>query len=131
MQQSHFGAIPLQIGALAGRINDVDSHEAIPIALWSEVFGNVVRPYAEVLQQTELGGPPIRDEADINTRNVWHLKMENAPGAFDFDRRLEVLDFTGVHRQLVYPGALGLTSVAMFTSGDENMFKSLAVPDPR
>lgn len=49
--------------------------------------------------------PPINDEAAIGSHNVWHLKMEYAPDAFDFKRRLEVLDFMGAKRQILFPGA--------------------------
>ena len=121
--------LPSAIAGFAGRINDVDAHEAIPISLWVDEFGSVVKEYADALGQTELGNALVKDDAEINAESVWNLKMESAPGAFDFARRLEVMDFTGVSRQLIYPGALGLTSVAMYTSSDDTLFQSMPITD--
>ena len=36
--------LPDAIASFAGRINDTDGHEAMPIKRWADVYGNEVKP---------------------------------------------------------------------------------------
>jgi predicted TIM-barrel fold metal-dependent hydrolase len=104
---------------LAGRINDVDSHEQVPAPLWSEHFGDVVAPIAALLMkgsntevpQNTLATAMPRDDTPIEPGTVWSVKSARAPGAIDMRRRVDVLDFLGTRQSLIFPtgpGILGL-----------------------
>jgi len=47
---------------------------------------------------------------------VFHSKLEDAPGAFDFNRRLQVLDFIGIDRALVFPGSLAMNQIGFLSA---------------
>src|SRR5688572_12245427 len=91
--------LPTPIAAFAGQINDIDSHECTPIQSWVDEFGQELEQLRDAcvrITNAQAGRPendemppPIRDEAPIDAKNVWNLKMEYAPGAFDFQRRLK------------------------------------------
>jgi predicted TIM-barrel fold metal-dependent hydrolase len=96
------------------RCMDVDSHEMAPIHAWPEVFGESAREFVDLCVRMEVmnnGGantmnrPDVeRDSTAINEQTVWSVRGPGAPGAFDLDRRLQVMDTMGVERQLLYPG---------------------------
>jgi predicted TIM-barrel fold metal-dependent hydrolase len=122
-------ALPSTLEPLAGQILDVDSHEYTPVNMWEEQFGSVVRPFVEAFAGSKM---PINqfvatDDTEITEESVWRTKFASAPGAFDLNRRLEVLDFTGVKRQMVFPGSIGLYAVSFFFRADTypDMFKSI------
>ena len=125
--------LPAAIAAFAGRINDTDGHEAMPIKRWSDTFGSEVKPLADALLNAANEGEPIiqnpdleTDDTEINTHNVWRMKMEKAPGSFDIGRRIEVLDFTGVHRQIMYPGIAAIYAHALYNKADDRkVFRSI------
>jgi hypothetical protein len=121
--------LPTVLQPLAGQIIDADSHEYTPVNHWEEQFGSVVRPFVEAFADSKM---PIRrfvdrDDTEITPHTVWHTKFAAAPGAFDLDRRLEVLDFTGVRRQMMFPGSIGLYAVSFYFRCDAypDMFKSI------
>jgi predicted TIM-barrel fold metal-dependent hydrolase len=108
---------------------DADSHEYTPVNLWEEQFGSVVRDFVQAFENSKM---PIRhfvaaDTTDITSENVWNIKFAQAPGSFDLDRRLEVMDFTGIRRQLMFPGSIGLYGVSFYFRCDQfpDMFKSI------
>src|SRR5688572_9298038 len=115
--------LPSPLAAFAGEINDIDSHECTPIQHRVDQFGKDIAPLRDAclrIANAQAGRealdempPPMRDEAPIDAKNVWNLKMEYAPGAFDFKRRLEVLDFMGVKRQIMFPGAAPIFAHAL------------------
>src|SRR5579862_8595114 len=116
--------IPEAVRPFAGQIMDADSHEYTPVNLWEEQFGQVVRPFVEAHEHSKM---PIRafvaaDDTAIDASSVWNTKFAKAPGAFDLSRRLDVMDFTGVKRQLVFPGSIGLYATSFF-------FRCEAFPD--
>ena len=120
--------LPPSIAKFSGQINDVDAHESIPLNRWIEEFGSVATEFVEAIKLSNLiiKTEKDADDAEINDHNVWKLKMEQAPGAFDFDRRLAVMDYTGIHRQLMYPGSLGLFSLSFYTRlEDPKIFSSI------
>src|SRR5277367_1302718 len=67
------------------------------------------------------------DDSEITEDSVWKTKFAKAPGAFDLSRRLDVLDFTGVRRQMLFPGSIGLYAVSFYYRADEypDMLKSI------
>ncbi|HQV58067.1 MAG TPA: amidohydrolase family protein, partial [Ilumatobacteraceae bacterium] len=105
----------------AGQIMDADSHEYTPVNMWEEQFGSVVRRFADAFEGSKM---PIRefvaaDDTEINADTVWHTKFAKAPGAFDLQRRLEVMDFTGVRTQMMFPGSIGLYAVSFYFRCDQ------------
>jgi predicted TIM-barrel fold metal-dependent hydrolase len=122
-------ALPDVLKPLAGQIMDADSHEYTPVNLWEDQFGAVVRPFVEAHEHSKM---PIRafvaaDDAAIDADSVWNTKFAKAPGAFDLKRRLEVMDFTGVRRQLVFPGSIGLYATSFYFRCDAfpGMYRSI------
>jgi predicted TIM-barrel fold metal-dependent hydrolase len=128
--------LPAAIAAFAGEINDGDSHECTPIGAWIEEFGSEIKPLRDasleiaaiqagrVSDGTVPAVPP--DDKPIDAHNVWNMKMENAPGAYDMGRRLQVLDFTGVKRQILFPGAAPIFAHALINKADDpNVFRSI------
>src|SRR6266404_266631 len=111
-----------------GQINDIDSHECTPIQHWVEEFGSAIAALRDAClpianqhagRAVESGlPPPLVDDQPIDGHTVWHRKMEYAPGAFDFERRLRVLDLTGVHRQILFPGAAPVFAHALINKAD-------------
>lgn len=124
---------PAEIAHLAGQLNDTDGHEAMPVKRWPDVYGDEAGPLAEALMIATQAGAAIlespdleTDEAEINAQTVWNLKMEKAPGAFDLSRRIEVLDFVGVHRQILYPGIAAIYAHALYNKADDpTIFRSI------
>ncbi len=121
--------IPTVLQPYAGTILDADSHEYTPVNMWEEQFGSVVRPFVEAHENSKM---PIRafvaaDDTEISADTVWNTKFAKAPGAFDWDRRLEVMDFTGIDRQLVFSGSVGLYGTSFFFRADAfpNMYRSI------
>lgn len=110
-------AIPQSVERYAGAIMDCDGHEHTPINHWTERFGSIAAEYADAIRKTTFQSNEVReaDDVEINAENVWNVKWGAAPGAFDLGRRKEVLDFTGIHRQMMFPGGMGLGSVVFLT----------------
>jgi hypothetical protein len=109
--------LPSEIAPFFGKINDFDAHEATPTALWREIFGEDTEELrrataVEAGKSAFVYNPDaVSDDTEINAHNVWHTKMEKAPGAFDVGRRLSVLDFLGIKQQIVFPGVVGLAGI--------------------
>ncbi len=125
--------LPKNVSALGGKIIDVDMHECVPINHWIEEFGAVAQPMFDAIRKTAMVMvEKDTDDTEINAKTVWQNKLENAPGSFDLSRRLDVMDFTGIDKALVFPGALAMISVSLYASEDrERMLKTLDVPDRR
>jgi len=127
MQQSRY-ELPAAIVPFAGRIMDSDAHEHTPLNFWSENFGSVTADFVSAIKQSKLGAnaSKLADDTAITAENVWQLKREQAPGAFDMHRRLEVLDFLGVKRQLMFPGPMGLLAASFYSRAeDPSLFRSI------
>jgi hypothetical protein len=90
---------------------DVDAHEMTPTHFWGDVFGPVAGELAELAVPLfkKTGGndfynPTLAGDLEpINNDTVWNIRGTRAPSAFDFSRRLDVLDTMGIHRQLIFP----------------------------
>lgn len=105
-----------------GLINDTDGHEALPLTLWEQEYGAESRPMLEALRSVlpDDHAPDVfKDDTPINSETVWKVKLEKAPGAFDIERRLEVMDFTGVDRQILYPGIMAIYALALLNKWDD------------
>lgn len=130
LQKAHDNlAIPDALKPYAGHIYDADGHEYTPVNMWEEQFGSIVRPFVEANKSSKL---PIAlhvaaDDIPMDDHSVWNVKFGRAPGAFDMDRRLEWLDRTGVHRQLLFAGSIGLYGTSFYFRADEypDLYKSI------
>jgi predicted TIM-barrel fold metal-dependent hydrolase len=118
-------AIPPELEHLAGRIVDVDTHEMMPTKAWKAEFGEIIQElvesyenshYARATNPTSQYMPDFeRDDGEINADTVWHLKGPHAPSTTDLRRRIEVMDLTGVSRELVFPSSAGLWAAILRT----------------
>jgi len=127
MQAATF-ALPADIAPLFGEINDADGHENLPINFWLEEFGTEVSGFITAVRSASeaFSAEKTIDDAEITSHNVWHLKLEQAPGAFDLKRRIDVLDFVGTRRQLMYPGSLGVFAMVLYSKSDDpSVFRSI------
>ena len=107
----------MPLDSLAKQIVDVDSHEMIPAGLWGDAFGESGALLSALWQSspatsaaTDLNSLVVdvsKDDLPIDPDSVWGhkgwLSGCSAPGAIDMQRRVEVLDFMGVQKQLVFP----------------------------
>src|ERR1700754_1605216 len=125
--------LPEAIAPFAGLINDTDGHEAMPIKRWEDTYGAAIRPLAQALLNASREGEAIiqypaleGDDTETTPESVWKVKMEKAPGAYDIGRRIEVMDFTGVHRQIMYPGIASIYAHALYNKADDpKVFRSI------
>ena len=107
--------------AVLDRVLDADSHEMAPSHFWGPLFGAASGEIAERIEASlkmqrgnDFYAPDLRgDSAEITQETVWFRKGTSAPGAFDFARRLEVMDEMGVRRQLVFPSYAIFASMLM------------------
>jgi predicted TIM-barrel fold metal-dependent hydrolase len=112
------------------RVFDADSHEMAPLQFWGPIWGPAAGEIASQITESmklqkgnDFYAPDLASDAtEISYETVWNCKGTSAPGAFDFQRRLRVMDQMGVARQLVFP------SFAIFASmlkiGDEFRVKN-------
>jgi predicted TIM-barrel fold metal-dependent hydrolase len=96
-----------------------------------EQFGAVAQQLVDAfkLSTMPLAEALPGDLTPITPESVWKTKLSRAPGAFDLKRRLEVMDFTGIHRQLVFPGSVGIYGVCLYFRADTfpDLFKTITV----
>lgn len=121
--------LPPRIAPFSGQIVDVDGHEQIPINLWEDEFGSVTNALRDGILQDEkfttrdasangmdksLTFDQVAiDDTPIDADTVFGKKLERAPGGISLDRRLEVLDFIGIDRQIIFPGLMPLNAVML------------------
>lgn len=121
--------LPEAIANLAGEINDIDAHEVVPTSLWVQEFGEDVRMIADAMfaanakagddKKFVMGTVRDADDTPIDATSVWQTKMQMAPGAWDMQRRLDVMDFTGIRRQILFPGSMALRSMMIHARADD------------
>jgi predicted TIM-barrel fold metal-dependent hydrolase len=110
---------------------DVDSHEMAPAHFWGPMFGTTAGKIATLsegllkkLGEQKTYNPDLKgDLAEITPENVWNIRGTDAPGAFDFKRRLQVMDLMGITKALVFPSYAILP--AMFLSGDARIHRDI------
>ncbi len=134
----HAVALPGEAQHLAGRIVDTDTHEMIPVKYWVELFG----PECQELHDA-WANSPITDAEDLNTSNVpdyvaddapinadiVKVKGSRAPGAYDLNRRIHVMDAMGVGRQVMYPTSVGLWATFLLCAHEDKLFLSTITGD--
>jgi predicted TIM-barrel fold metal-dependent hydrolase len=105
---------------------DIDSHEMAPLHMWGPMFGENSGRFAKILEPTmsrfgasanNFDRPGLTDTAPITPETVWHERGPGAPGAFDFNRRFDVLDTMGTRRQLVFPSG-AITAYGALLGGE-------------
>ena len=112
----------LTVDDLRGRLVDCDSHENLPVPLWSDAFGDAAGLLGQQYQAM-LSNPDshlndfcregVVDEMEVTAETVWGAKGCSAPSAIDITRRSQVLDAMGVDRQLVFP-TMGLMAAQVY-----------------
>lgn len=133
-------ALPPPIAEFAGELNDIDAHEAAPASLWVDFFDGRTTAMRDAMFEADrrntrnedgylLGVTRAADDTPITPDTVWRSKTEQAPGAWDMDRRMNVLDFTGVRRQILYPGAMALRALNVHARADDTGFFSFITGD--
>lgn len=114
--------LPDALVPFAGQIMDTDGHEALPMTLWNDEYGSEAMPLLESLHTVlpaDHAPDVMADDTPITSETVWQTKLEKAPGAFDIKRRLEVMDFTGVQRQILYPGIMPIYALALLNKWED------------
>jgi predicted TIM-barrel fold metal-dependent hydrolase len=119
------------------RTLDADAHEMAPSHLWGKVFGpsggriaELTEPMLKKLGGNNLYNPDLSgDSAEITYDNVWQIRGTGAPAAFDFDRRLAVMDAMGIARQLVFP-TFALTASLLVTGTEHTLRVQLGLTLP-
>lgn len=105
---------------------DIDSHEMAPLHMWGPMFGENSGRFAKILEPAmsrfgesanNFHRPGLTDSAPITAQAVWHDRGPGAPGAFDFSRRLDVLDTMGTQRQLIFPSG-AITAYGALLGGE-------------
>jgi predicted TIM-barrel fold metal-dependent hydrolase len=120
--------LPDAIAQFGGQILDVDGHEVTPINHWRDYFGSACDELIGAIKLSKMivNAEKAADDEPINAETVWKKKWEQAPGAFDLDRRIDVLDYVGVKRQMMYPGSLGLYAAVLYARAeDKTILKSI------
>ncbi len=120
-------AIPESLIPFAGRMIDVDSHDAMPAQLWQAHYGQVTERLAERFYRQVPNHPGGTNYPDfkgdilpINADTVWNTKGSFAPGSVDVSRRVQVMDLVGVSRQLMFPSAVTIIGAALQTSSEHD-----------
>jgi predicted TIM-barrel fold metal-dependent hydrolase len=105
---------------LAGRIIDTDAHEFMPAQVWTTEFGPVTQKLVDHFMSLPPDGPSgfnfpdFTDSMAISPETVWRVKTPRAPGSTDMRRRLEVMDYTGVKRQILFPSGVAIMGSFLF-----------------
>jgi predicted TIM-barrel fold metal-dependent hydrolase len=118
--------LPRHVAPLAGRIVDADSHEMMPAQIWTETFGEVARPIAEMIMSMPVRNKNTanipgytRDDAELTEATLWTTKGADSPGSVDMDRRLDVMDMMGIKSQLLFATSIGLWGMSMINMSPE------------
>jgi predicted TIM-barrel fold metal-dependent hydrolase len=129
---------PEELKKYAGRISDVDAHEWVPPDLWVEQFGEGTRTFAEIdfynfrgMKNRYFRDVDSDHVEEINKRSAWFSKGPYAPGAYDMHKRLELMDFCGVDKQLIFPGNLALNALFLHGNADNPSYLPMITGDRR
>jgi len=125
--------LPESVAPFVGRMTDVDSHEMIPAELWVETFGEVVKPWVEIIvaaaegkNRNNANNMSIPDFAgdvqEIDPESAWTAKGPTAPAAADMNRRLDLMTTMGVDKQLMFPTGPGLGGSILFAAAEDRHF---------
>lgn len=119
------------------RTLDADGHEMTPNHLWGEIFGEAAARISEQVVErlkrfgdNDIYNPSVAgDETEINQDTIWNIRGTKAPGAFDFRRRLEVMDAMGIEKQLVFP-SYGLLPAKFLVATEYTLRDHWGLTDP-
>lgn len=109
-------ALPKPLARFSGKLLDTDSHEMMPAQKWVDTFGSEVKEIADAVIEHSLpweknnnshNVPGYQGDVMEITEALLDVKGPPAPGAFDLNRREDVMDAMGVSQQLMYPTGLG------------------------
>jgi|LakMenEpi03Aug12_release.lakeMendotaPanAssembly.Ray.scaffolds.fasta_scaffold246141_1 predicted TIM-barrel fold metal-dependent hydrolase len=121
MSREHY-PFPEPIAPFAGQIIDGDAHDVTPLNHWVDVYGSKVKDFVDA--QAVAGGLVTMtkdvDDTEITVDNVLKAKFESAPGAWDLDRRIEVMDFLGIDRAVLFPGNMPIFAETLWKHADDN-----------
>jgi len=122
------------------RTVDVDSHEMVPSHFWEEIFGpaggelaTLAEPLLRKLGGNDFYNPSVTGDIEaITDHNVWTIRGTRAPSAFDFSRRLPVMDAMGIEKQLVFP-SFALTASHFLVANETTLRQAykLEMPEPQ
>jgi len=112
--------VPKSVLPYVGKIMDIDAHEHTPVNRWVDTFGSIATEIAEAVQASTHPSNEFKaaDDTELTPENLLNQKRSEAPGSFDMNRREDVLDITGVAKQLLFPGSMGLQSVLLLATAD-------------
>lgn len=119
---------PKVVEPFMGEIVDIDGHEHIPPNHWESEFGSITNRLREAAGASTLpaAGCVENDDAEINTETVFRRKYSDACGAWDMQRRLQVMDFVGIRRSIMFPGIMAQFASALYTEHDRpDLFASI------
>lgn len=131
---------PSTLAKYAGKIRDVDAHEWTPPHLWPEIFGDATKPLAEADAHNVAGMMEyyfansdcyVGDFDQPDAYTAWNAKGPFSKAAYDMEARLDVMDFIGVERQVIFPGNLVIVSLMLLGQLDNPAFFSSITGDRR
>jgi len=109
-----------------GRALDTDAHEMHPARVWTREYGEDFEPIARFFLETQpeqvANSFSVRVERDdkpisADTIDTYWTTGCGAPGAFDMDRRLEVLDLMGIDRSLIFGSVMAVIGTQFASDG--------------
>ena len=110
-------------------MTDSDAHEWVPPELWVEEFGEITRPFAEMdlhhlkgMKNNYFRDVDSDKVTEITLRSAWRSKGPYAPGAYDMAKRIELMDFIGVEKQMMFPGNLAINALFLHGQADNPSF---------
>ncbi|MGO9388918.1 amidohydrolase family protein [Rhodoblastus sp.] len=114
--------LPEPIAAYFGQILDSDAHDVTPLNHWVDVYGSKVKEFvaAQEVSGSIIARKKEADDTEITIENVLRTKFEAAPGAWDLDRRIEVMNFTGIDRAVLFPGNMPIFAEGLWKHADDH-----------
>ncbi|MFZ4602564.1 MAG: amidohydrolase family protein [Caulobacterales bacterium] len=131
---------PAELQHLAGKILDVDAHEWAPSRLWTDMFGQACQPLAEAEAYAvaamkdyyfKNSNSYIEETDVIDNYTAWNAKGPFPRAAYDMQARLDLMDYIGVERQVIFPGNFVIISLMMLGQLDNPDFFGSITGDRR
>jgi len=125
---------PLELSRYAGRINDTDAHEWVPPESYVEQFGKITQTFADIgmramealKREVTSRRLDVDETNEITKKTAWFTKGPYAPGSYDMAKRLEIMDFCGVDKQLIFAGGVPISCLFLLGNiDDKNMMPEI------